>query len=275
MKKSANSFRDGFQSMKGLAPRVMLGLVGAVVVLWIFWETVLTPLGWPAIPRVGHYLKESAGEIQTFQAIMMTGFRAVCGMALGFSLAIIFGMLTGRTRVGWLLFFFLLMALQKIPAIAMVHVFVKSKLGIGFLTTIVLAATVTFAFSWQILHHRARTLDEREVFALRVAGFKGWQLFLFGLLPHLGSALGGAARLAAAISLVMVVLGEWQGTWADHTIWQYGLGIEISRAYDSIESEARVLALCVWLGVLGLILDFLVQGALLAGRRLFGVDFKR
>jgi ABC-type nitrate/sulfonate/bicarbonate transport system permease component len=157
----------------------------------------------------------------------------------------------------------------------MVHVLVKSQLGIGFAMTVTLAATVVLTFTWQVLHHRAKTLDPREVFALRVVGFRGSRLFWYGLLPHLGAALGGAARLAVAISLVLVILGEWQGVWSDGSVMQYGLGVSISRAYDAVDSEARVLANCVWLGVLGIALDVFAQAAFFAARRFLGVDFKR
>lgn len=235
----------------------------------------LLPLGWPSLALVGKYLRNSATELVTYQAMLMTGFRAICGMVIGFTLAVTLGILTGRTRWGWLAFFVLLMLLQKIPAIAMVHVLVKSRLGIGFATTCTLAAAVCTTYCWQIIHHRATTVDSREIFALRVLGFRGIRLFMYGQIPHLGSALGGAARIGIAMSQVLVILGEWQGVWSDGTIWQHGLGIEISRSYESIDSEARVLAYCVWLGVLGLALDFLVQGVLRGMRAIFGVDFRR
>jgi ABC-type nitrate/sulfonate/bicarbonate transport system permease component len=130
-------------------------------------------------------------------------------------------------------------------------------------------------FTWLILHHRASTLDPKEVFALRVVGFKGWQLGVNGLLPHLGSAIGGAARLAATIALVMVILGEWQGVWEDGSLWQYGLGVQISRAYNTINSDARILAACLWLGILGLVMDSLVQGGLRLVRFFTGIDLSR
>ena len=205
----------------------------------------------------------------------MTGFRAIVAMSVGFLLALALSILTGRTILGWLGLFFLLLVWQKIPSIAMVHVFVKSKLGIGFVMTVTLAASVVLTSSWLILHHRVRTLDPREVFALRVVGFRGWQLSLYGLLPHMGSAIGGAARLAMSISVMVVILGEWQGVWSDGSFWQFGLGVEIGRAYDSVNSQARVLAWCLWLGLLGALLDGLVHVALRLGRLMTGVELKR
>jgi ABC-type nitrate/sulfonate/bicarbonate transport system permease component len=196
-------------------------------------------------------------------------------MVVGFSLAVVLAVLTGRTILGWICFFFLLLGLQKIPAIAMVHVFVQSRLGISLAMTISLASTVVMTFTWLVLHHRAETLNPREVFALRVAGLRGWRLAVYGLLPHFGSALGGAARLGMSISILMVVLGEWQGLWSDGTIWQYGLGVMISRSYDAIDSQARVLAGCVWLGILGVILDGIAKGALRLGRTILGVNLQR
>ena len=63
--------------------------------------------------------------------------------------------------------------------------------------------------------------------------------------------------------------------WSDGTIWQYGLGVSISRAYDAVNSEARILANCAFLGILGVVLDWLVLSGLGAARRLTGVDFRR
>ena len=141
--------------------------------------------------------------------------------------------------------------------------------------TVVLASSVVLTSTWLILHHRARTLDPREAFALRVVGFRGLQLALYGLLPHMGSAIGGAARLGMSIALMVTVIGEWQGVWSDGSWWQFGLGVEISRSYDAMHSQARVLAWCAWLGVVGALLDGLVQGALRGGRYLTGVELKR
>jgi ABC-type nitrate/sulfonate/bicarbonate transport system permease component len=67
------------------------------------------------------------------------------------------------------------------------------------------------------------------------------------------------------------VLGEWQGIWSDGSWWQYGLGVQISRYYDAIDSQARVLAACLWLGLLGLLLDSFVQICLDRVRRIWGL----
>jgi ABC-type nitrate/sulfonate/bicarbonate transport system permease component len=255
--------------------RVAMGLMGSALVLWIMWQTVLIPLAWPEIGTVLTYFWQSLSNQEIYLSLLMTGIRALLSMVIGFGLALVLAILTGRTIWGWCAFFFLLLALQKIPAIAMVNVLVSSKLGIGFFMTIVLASTVVMTFSWLVLHHRAQTLDPREIFALRVVGFKGWQLGLYGLLPHMGSAIGGTARLAMSIALVMVILGEWQGVWDDGSIWQYGLGVKISRSYDTVDSQAKILATCLWLGILGILMDYLVQVGLTVSRYLTGVDLKR
>lgn len=254
---------------------IVLGVCGSAGFAAVFWAVVLSPLGWPPITQVVVYFGGTIGHIETYQAMLATGLRAVLGLAIGFSAALVLGVLTGRTRWGWVAFFFALMFLQKVPAVAMIHVLVKSRFGIGLATTLALSSTVVLTFCWLTIHHRARTLDDREVFALRVAGFRGFSLRFFGLLPHLGSTLGGAARLGVAIALVLTVLGEWQGVWSDGSLWQHGLGIEISRAYDVFDSQARVLAYCVWLGLLGVLLDGLVQAGLAGAGALLGMEFKR
>lgn len=255
--------------------RTAIGIAGSATMLIALWSIILVPLRWPPLGQVCQYFTEALFERDTYLALTSTGIRAVVAMVLGFGLALTLAIMTGRTIAGWILFFFLLMALQKIPAIAMVHVFVRSRLGIGFSMTIALAGTVVTTFTWLVLHHRARTLDPKEVFALRVVGFRGWRLLVYGVLPHLGSTMGGAARLAMSISLIMVVLGEWQGVWSDGSLWQYGLGVTISRAYEAIHSEARVLASCAWLGILGVVLDTCVQAILSMARRLTGVNLIR
>jgi ABC-type nitrate/sulfonate/bicarbonate transport system permease component len=273
---SRSALAEGLRGVP-LAPLLwfVLGVVGSTGFVILFWSFVLLPLGWPPISQVAQYFRETIGHIGTYQAILATGLRTIFGLAIGFSAALALGVLTGRTRWGWVAFFFALMLLQKVPAVAMIHVLVKSHFGIGLATTVALSSTVVLTFCWLTIHHRARTLDEREVFALRVAGFRGFSLRFFGLLPHLGSTLGGAARLGAAIALVLTILGEWQGVWSDGSLWQHGLGIEISRAYDAFDSQARVLAYCVWLGFLGVLLDGLVQAGLAGAGALLGMEFKR
>lgn len=258
-----------------VAVRLVIGALGSATTLVLIWQALLRPMKWPPLSLVGHYFLETVAGRDTYYSFAMTGLRAVLAMVIGFGIAVALAVLTGRTIVGWISLFLLLLVLQKVPAIAMVHVFVKSSLGIGFPMTIALASTVVLTFTWIVLHHRLRTIDPREAFALRVVGFRGWKVALYGLLPHMGSAIGGSARLAMSIAVVMVVLGEWQGVWSDGTIWQFGLGVQISRSYDAINSEARVLAWCLWLGALGAVLDGCVQGSLLLARRLTGVEFRR
>ena len=240
-----------------------------------FWWLVLAPLEWPRLGMVLEYFVRSLSSEDAYKATVMTGIRAILGMCIGFVFALILAILTGRTILGWVFLFIMLLALQKIPAVAMVHVMVQSKLGLGTVMTVCLASTVVMTFTWLILHHRARTLDPREAFALRVVGFKGLKLMAYGMIPHFGSSIGGAARLAMSISIVMVILGEWQGTWSDGTWWQWGLGVQISRCYTAIDGEAKVLAWCLWLGVLGVVLDGFIQGCLILLRNLSGVDLRR
>ena len=268
------SWKVRWESLPASA-RVAAGFVGSATVLALLWQTALTSLNWPPLGLVGQYFWESIWSADTYKAVLMTGFRSLVAVTIGFTLTLVMAVLTGRTVLGWVGFFFLLLLLQKIPAIAMVHVFVSSELGIGFMMTIALASTVVLTFSWLVLHHRARTLDPKEMFALRILGFRSWELHVYGILPHMGSAIGGTARLAMSIALIMVVLGEWQGVWSDGSIWQYGLGVAISRSYEAIHSEARVLAFCLWLGLLGILLDGLVQSSLVIGRALTGINLTR
>lgn len=255
--------------------RYPVGMGGSMITLFAFWSFALEPLGWPPITQVGHYFAGSIVSWGSYLDALMTGGRAVAGMAVGFVLAVILGLLTGRSTLGWILFFFLMMLVQKIPAVAMVHVYVGSALGIGNTMTVALAATVVLSFTWIIIHHRAATLNPQEIFALRVVGLRGIRLAIFGLAPHLGSTIGASLRLAAGIALVITVIGEWQGLWDDGTILSHGLGVSISRAYESIDSEARVLAACLWLGLLGIIFDGAIQVGLRLLRRATGIDFRR
>lgn len=252
-----------------------LGIAGSAAVLAVLWQLVLLPLQWPPLSDVGRYFVESIRSGDTYKALLMTGVRALIVVAIGYTLAVVLAIATGRSFIGWCAFFFLLLALQKLPAVAMIDVLVKSKLGIGLAMTTTLGSTVVLTFTWLVLHHRAATLDPREVFALRVVGFRRWQVPLYGLLPHLGAAIGGAARLAMSIALVMVILGEWRGVWADNSLWQYGLGVEISKYIDAYDAQAKILAACLWLGILGVILDLFVQGLLDSVSRLVGVRFDR
>lgn len=255
--------------------RIVFGLAGSGLTLWVLWTLVLGPLEWPPLGLVGRYTAESFGKPDTYLHFAATAVRAALGMLVGFGLAVVLGLVTGRSTLGWVFFFFLLLFLQKIPAVAMVHVYVSSRLGIGTLMTVCLSATVVLTFTWLVIHHRASTLDRRETFALRVTGLRGPRLALFGIAPHLGSVVGSSARLAAAISIVITIIGEWQGVWDDGGFWSHGLGVAISRAYESIDSEARVLAACLWLGALGVLADGGVHGMLWALRRLLGIDFQR
>lgn len=255
--------------------KAVLGLFGSGIVSMLMWKVFLEPMGWPGLRLVLNYLFEQALVFDTYLAMFMTGFRAVTAMLIGYASALVLSFLTGRSFWGWACFFFLLLFMQKVPAIAMIHVFVSSKLGIGFLMTVSLASVVVMTFTWLILHHRAETLDPKEIFALRIAGFRGWRLQLYGLLPHYGSSIGASARLGMSISLIMIVMGEWQGVWSDGSIWQYGLGVQISRHYQSIHSEARVLASCFFLGLLGIAMDLMVRWVLIGIRRITGVSFSR
>lgn len=255
--------------------RLGKAFVGGAVTVFIVWYLFLEPLGWPPLPLVAQYFAASAVTPEPYVDMAMTAARILGGFVIGFLMAVVCAALTGRTTWGWILLFLPLLVLQKIPAVAMVHVYVKSKLGIGTPMTVALTATVVFTFTWLVLHHRVATLDRREVFALRVTGLTGWRLGIYGMMPHLGSAVGASARLAIAIATVITIIGEWQGLWDVGSVWSNGLGVRISRAYEAIDSTARVLTGCLWLGLLGAILDGFVQGMLRAARVVFGVNLSR
>jgi ABC-type nitrate/sulfonate/bicarbonate transport system permease component len=254
---------------------ILLGVAGSCISLAVLWHVLLLPLGWPPLALVLKYFGQSTIGITTYIDFLATGTRAILAVFFGFSLALAFCLITGRSRIGWILFFFLLLLLQKIPAVALVHVFVSSRLGLGLAMSVSLAATVVFTFTWLVLHHRAESLNARETFALRLVGFRGISLIAYGLLPHLGATLGAAARLGVSIALVVVVIGEWQGLWDDGTFFSNGLGFLISKQYLATDSEARVLASCIWLGLLGILLDYLVCSTLWWSRRLIGISFLR
>lgn len=251
------------------------GFFGSVLTLIVLWTLVLSPLGWPPLELVARYFVSDLGSVDNWLALGATGVRAVAGLVIGFLGALVAALLTGRSRWGWAFLFFLLLAAQKIPAIAMVHVLVQSRLGLGFPMTVTLASVVVLTFSWILLHHRVRTIPEEDIFALRLSGFRPGGLILFGIIPHLGSAVGATARMGASIALVMVVMGEWQGVWATGGFFEHGLGVEISRAYEAVDNEARVLALCGFLGLLGFLLDGAIVSLLTGLRRGLGVDLSR
>src|SRR5687768_12841449 len=94
--RSKRSFSSTWQATPG-AVRVLLGIIGSGAVVWLFWQTVLLRLNWPDLSLVASYFWESIWSPETYKAVLMTGFRALLATCIGFGLALVLAVLTGRT----------------------------------------------------------------------------------------------------------------------------------------------------------------------------------
>lgn len=198
------------------------------------------------------FLGHLAGTLTTWGA--GTALAACVGIPLGLLLGSVPGVNTAtRTVVEFL---------RPMPGVALFPL-VGMMLGSGSATRI---TVVTYVSLWPVLFNTVyglRDVDPVAVDTLRSFGFGRLAILRLASLPAAAPFIATGVRLSAGIALIATVAGEiFMGTGE-------GMGVYVARVSLLPGTTIDVLAVTVWAGLLGLLLNtLLVRGE---GRLFFWV----
>ena len=176
--------------------------------------------------------------------------RAGTGFAIGSTLGIGVGLLTGRVAIARVLLGPVLSLLRPIPAIALVPLAIV-WFGIGEGSKYFVVSYTVFLAVWFNTHHGMQYLPETYLRAARSLGATPRREFVSVMLPSVAPHVLAGIRLGVALSFLSLVAAELSGA-------SSGLGFRLQEARQYIRTD-RMFALLIILGALGAAADFVVQ----------------
>jgi sulfonate transport system permease protein len=192
-------------------------------------------------------LKES-GELSAF--LLASLYRAGFGLALGVSVGLTFGVLSGLTALGEELVDPTMQMLRSVPFLALVPLLI-SWFGIDERFKIVLIAAASAFPMYAYSYLGVRGVDRKLVEAARGFGLHGWRLLVTVILPGALPNLLMALRICMAISVVGLIAAEQVGT-------TKGIGYLVLLAKQYYRQDYMVLCI-VFYATLGLLLDGFIR----------------
>lgn len=232
-------------ALRAVAPS--LRVVAALVAAGLAWEGIVALFGIQPhhVPRLSQIFQAVASTPQAYvDGFLRTAAEALLGFAAGAVFGVGVGIAFDRMRVLREMVFPLFVVSQTIPVIAFGALIVL-WFGNTLLAKAVIAFYVTFFPVTVNTLLGLKAIDPRQIALMRSFGASGtqvlWKLQFPSALPQIFVAL----RLAASLSLVGAIVGEWFGD-------TVGLGVLLLQAMFNEQPVALWAALlaCALLGTL-------------------------
>lgn len=182
--------------------------------------------------------------------------RAGIGFAIGTSLGIVVGLMTGRMALAQVLLAPALTLLRPIPAIALVPLAIV-WFGIGEGSKYFVISYTVFLTVWFNTHHGMQYVPDIYLRAARSLGVPKLHEFLTVVIPAAAPYILAGIRLGVALAFLSLVAAELSGA-------SSGIGYRLQEARQYIRTD-RMFSLLIILGILGSVADLIVQHI---GRRL-------
>ena len=232
-----------------LAPLLLLA---ALVGLWELLVRVFQTPRWllPPPSAIGHALAANSALLARHALVttqeVAAGFAVALATGVGLALAIAYWRVAARAVYP------LVIASQTIPIIAIAPLLLV-WVGYDLRPKVIVVALISFFPIVVNMADGLRAVDPEMVNMLRSLGASRWQVFrkvqVPGSLPYLFSGI----KIAAAVSVIGAVIGEWVGASA-------GLGYLMVQAAPRFQTSLVFAAVLV-LSALGIALFLLVAGA--------------
>ncbi len=206
------------------------------LIILSIWQMVIT------VAQVPLWLLPTPIQIisalwETRQLIWMHTLTTLVETTVGFTLAVLFSLLTAGAMVlsPWikrLLYPFLIIS-QTVPLIAIAPLLIL-WLGYGLLPKIVIVIIVCYFPVTISLIEGLELTDPDLLNLLRSMGASRWQMFYIVRWPHALPSFFAGLKIAATYSVMGAVIGEWLGS-------SSGLGVYLTRSSHSFLTD-RVFA---------------------------------
>lgn len=176
--------------------------------------------------------------------------RAAIGFAIGGSLGVVLGLLTGRVAFVRTLLNPFLNLLRPIPAIALVPVAIV-WFGIGEGSKYFVVSYTVFLTVWFNTHHGMQYVPDTYLRAARSLGASKLREFMTVVIPAAAPHIFAGIRLGVALAFLSLIAAELSGA-------SSGLGFRLQEARQYIRTD-RMFALLIILGILGATVDYIVH----------------
>ncbi len=243
------------------APAILNGLIGIAGALAL-WQMILV-MGWvdpnlmPGPLTVLGAAVDMAKSGELFVDIGASVARALSGLVIGSTIGILFGLLTGRSRVFAQILEPLAQLFRSIPAIAFVPLAII-WFGLGEQSKLFLISFGVFFPVWINTLMGVKNVRPVYIRAARSIGVSREQLLRRVVLPAALPFIITGVRISISIAYIMLAAAEMAGA-------RVGLGQMIQESYQVFRTDRMIVGILV-LGILGLVSDRLFMATL---RKLF------
>lgn len=220
---------------------IVLAIWAGVAALRIFPETIF-PTPWSVLVAAGDLYREGLLFSDLFDSLS----RACVGFAIGASLGVTIGLLTGRTKVVRALLNPFLTILRPIPAIALVPLAIV-WFGIGEGSKYFVISYTVFLTVWFNTHQGMEYVPDIYIRASRSLGASRLREFFGVVIPSAAPHIMSGIRLGVALAFLSLVAAELTGA-------SSGIGYRLQEARQYIRTD-QMFALLIELGVLGALID--------------------
>jgi len=230
--------------MRTLVRRV-LGYVGAVAIMWVFWELMSLLLHNPSLPRPGDAFRQVVEQLP----VLLPHFgysaeRAFVSMAIGLVVGAPLGLMLGRSPRLDVIAGPLIFLNYPVPKAVFLPVLLVI-LGIGNASIISLIAIIVFFQILVTARDAARSIPSASVLSVRSLGANRWQVFTHVIVPGTLPEIFTALRIGAGTAVAVLFFAE-------ATAGSTGLGYFVFDSWGRIAYDqmfAGILAMAL-LGVL-------------------------
>ncbi|ROT46198.1 aliphatic sulfonate ABC transporter permease SsuC [Pusillimonas sp. NJUB218] len=226
------------------------------VMLLVLWETAVTTglIGTHLLPAPTEVLKagwdlSASGELWNHM-LVSTG-RALAGFAIGASLGLLMGILTGVSRFNELLLDSSMQMIRNIPHLALIPL-VIIWFGIDESAKIFLVALGTLFPVYINTYHGIRQVDPNLIEMSRSYGLSGWQLFRHAILPGALPSILVGIRFSLGLMWLTLIVAETISATA-------GIGYLAMNAREFLQTDIVVFAILTY-ALLGKAADTLARG---------------
>jgi len=220
--------------------------------LLMIWELALQLSQIPKwlLPAPSQILKELYVEREMISShALVTLYEILAGFSIAIIGGVILALSIAYSRLVERSLYPFVIASQTVPIIAIAPLLLI-WIGYGILPKIIVVALVAFFPIVVNMVDGLKNLDDDMVSMIRTFGASKWQIFCKIQIPSSLPSLFSGIKIAAAVSVIGAVIGEWVGS-------SQGLGYLMTRSIPQFETE-RVFASIFILSLMGIMLFLLV-----------------
>jgi ABC-type nitrate/sulfonate/bicarbonate transport system ATPase subunit/ABC-type nitrate/sulfonate/bicarbonate transport system permease component len=189
------------------------------------------------------------------QDVAVSGARWLFGWAVGATVGVLLGFLTGRSVSAATVLEGFLVLCRAIPFISLVPLTIQI-FGLAESKFVVLVAWAVGGVCWIYVHESVRALPPQLEWRSRTLGIRRLRWILHVLVPSSADAIQGALRTSLALGWIVVAVAESSGVYerSSGIFWSEGLGYRIFYSLDAGRDEWLLASILLFAAV-GIVAD--------------------